>query len=437
MRQILHIDMNSYFATVEQQANPKLRGKPIAVLGSTTKRSIIVAASIEAKKFGVKTAMRIEEAMEKCPSLILVNGEPRKYSWVTKQFVHIFEDYTDKVEIFSIDECFLDVTKTVKLFENTANIQNSKFEIQNSEWFGAINIAMEIKKRIREEIGAYISCSVGVSYNKFLAKTGSDLKKPDGLVVISPNPKTQIPDNKENGIIFLTVDEALLPLPLEEYCGIGRKIRKRLSQIDINTTQQLRDFPNTLLNREFGIVTGEKLKRMAFGLDSSPVTSWRDQPPAKSFSCSRTLNKDVYKMDEIKKQILFLFEKVAKNMRDDGYLCQEVGIWLRFKDFSGAGKQARISKWSDDGLEMYEEALKILKKLKIISPVRAIGVYVGKVQKKENISKSLLAEDQQNEKILSAMDAVNNRFGADVVTRGRLVKTKLKEVVSGMGRKKF
>lgn len=402
-RQILHVDMNSYFATVEQQANPKLRGKPVAVMGSTAKRTIIVAASIEAKKFGVMTATKIEDAMQLCPQLILVNGEPRKYSWVTKKFIEIFEDYTDKVEIFSIDEAFLDVTKTANIYG------------------GAENIAFEIKGRIREEIGSYVSCSIGIAKNKFLAKTGSNLEKPDGLTIITD----------------ANVDEILLGLPLSEFCGIGRRIFARLGSLGIETTQQLRDYSNVLLNKEFGIASGEKLKRMAWGLDNSPVISWHDKADAKSYGHSRTLNKNVTNREEIRKHILLLSEKVAARMRKDGCMGREVGLWLRFGDFTGTGQSHRIGRWTHDGVEIYDAAIKILESLALKEPVRAIGVNVTRIQRTSNISVSLLPEDAVNDKILSAMDAVNNRFGETVVTRARLAGTKIKEVVSGMGRDKF
>ncbi len=402
-RLILHIDMNSYFATVEQQANPKLRGKPIAVMGSTAKRSIIVAASIEAKRYGVKTATRIDEALRLCPELVLVNGEPRKYSWVTKKFIDIFEGYTDKVEIFSIDEAFLDVTKTANIYG------------------GAEQIALSIKQRIRDEIGSYISCSVGIAKNKFLAKTGSDLKKPDGLTIITD----------EN------VDDILLSLPLCEFCGIGKRILARLGALGIGTTQQLRDYPNVLLNREFGIASGEKLKRMAYGMDSSPVISRHDRADAKSYGHSRTLNKNVTDRNEIRKHMLLLSEKVATRMRKDGCMAKEVGLWIRFGDFTGVGQRHRIGKWTHDGVEVYDAAVKILELLDLRAPVRAIGVYAAQIQRDSHTTASLLPEDTINDKILAAMDAVNNRFGETVVTRARLAGVKIKEVVSGMGRDKF
>jgi hypothetical protein len=145
----------------------------------------------------------------------------------------------------------------------------------------------------------------------------------------------------------------------------------------------------------------------------------------------------VVRQDEIKKQILFLLEKVTKKMRDESYWGREVGVWLRFADFSGTGKTSRIGHWSCDSLEIYPVCLKILANLSVREPVRAIGVYIGQTQLAKNISKSFLPEDAVNEKILSAMDKANNRFGDDVVTRASLAGTKLKEVVSGMGRKKF
>jgi len=403
VRQILHIDMNSYFATVEQQANPKLRGKPVAVLGSKAKRSIIVAASVEAKRSGVKTGTRIEEAPKLCPDIVFVHGEPRKYSYVTKKFIEIFENYTDKVEIFSIDEAFLDVTKTSKLYG------------------GAENIAKTIKQRIKDEIGQYITCSVGISYNKFLAKTGSDLMKPDGLVIITP----------EN------VDEVLLALPLSEFCGIGRQIHQHLGALGVHTTEDLRKITNIALNREFGIATGEKLKRMAHGMDSAPVVSWHDRADAKSYSHSRTMNMDIVNRDEIRRHILLLSEKVATHMRKDGMMAGEVGLWLRFRDFTGTGKSMKISHWTHDGLEIAESAERIMEKLDIRLAVRAIGVYAGRVQRATNVPTSLIPSDIVNDKILAAMDAVNNRYGESVVTRARLTGVKIKEIVSGMGRDKF
>lgn len=395
--------MNSYFATVEQQANPLLLGKPVAVLGSHAKRTIIVAASVEAKRFGVKTGTRIEDAPKLCPNIVFVHGEPRKYSWVTKMFIEIFEKYTDKVEIFSIDEAFLDVTKTAQIFG------------------GAEAIARKIKADIKREIGEYITCSVGIASNKFLAKTASDLVKPDGLVVVTPQNQ----------------DEILLNIPLADFCGIGRRITQRLGALGIYTTLDLRKAPNLVLNKEFGIATGQKLKRMSYGLDSSPVISWHDRADAKSYSHSRTLNKDVTSPKEIERHVLLLSEKVGEHMRKDGMLAIEVSLWLRFKDFSGIGKSLRLARWTHDGLEIALSANRLLKEISICQPVRAIGVCVGGVQKENNVTSSWLPEEKINERALRAIDFVNRKCGEGTVTRARLAGVKMKEIVSGMGRDKF
>ncbi len=402
-RLILHIDMNSYFATVEQQANSRLRGRPVAVLGSKAKRTIIVASSIEAKRLGIKTGYALHEAIKICPNLVIVHGEPRKYADVTRRFIDIFESYTDKVEIFSIDEAFLDITSTAQIYG------------------GAISVAKEIKSRIRNEIGSWISCSIGLGPNKFLAKTGSDLEKPDGLIIIDKTNKDQI----------------LLHLPLEDYCGIGRAIFRRLEGLGVTETKALRTIPIAKLKQEFGVICAWKLKQMVNGLDPSPVIPWREQKAAKSFSCSRTLNKDVTNKKEMRTQILFLFEKVAKKLRDDGYWAKEVGLWLRFKDFSGYGKSMKIGYWSCDGLDFYNYTMKIFDQVQIRQPVRAIGVFVGSVQLNKNVPLSFLADDANKEKILKVCDEINNRFGDGTVTRGKIINSRLKEIVSGMGRKKF
>lgn len=454
LRTILHIDMNSYFATVEQQANPYLRGKPVGVKGSAAKRTIVAAASIEAKKYGVKTGMRAHEALELCPDLILVVGEPRKYSSVTKKFIEIFERYTDRVEIFSIDEAFLDVTNTAHLYVSKFQITNPKYQIKskilNSKYkildteTGAIEIAKRIKADIRREIGEWLTCSVGAAPNKFLAKLGSDLEKPDGLVVITEQNKDQI----------------LVNCKLTDFCGIASRIEARLNRMGIYSVKDLREADDLALKKEFGTY-GIKIKRMSLGLDNSEVLDWHEQADAKSFGHSRTLNKDVTNISEIKGQLYLLSEKVAKRMRDEEYFGKEVGVWIRFKDFSGVSKRHRIGYWVNDGYEIFKAACEILESLLFErsrelphydyknksnrnfstssknsrKPIRAMGVYVTRISK--NVPRYLFEEDKKKERIVQIMDDVNNRFGEDTLFKGTLLNFPFKKIVSGMGRKKF
>ncbi|MBI4099604.1 DNA polymerase IV [Candidatus Microgenomates bacterium] len=351
---VMHVDMNSYFATVEQQANPRLRGKPLAVSGRPHINSVIAAASIEAKKFGVKSGMGTWEAKKICPQLIFIPGDPAKYLAITGKLLKIFKTYSPTVEIFSIDEVFLELSDNL------------------------VPIALEIKRRIREEVGDHITCSIGIAPNKFLAKLASEKKKPDGLTIVT----------KEN------LDEILLSSKLDDFCGIGRQTLKRLVGMGIYTVAQLRQIPVDFI--------GEKLHNMAYGIDDSVVVG--EQPEAKSFSHSLTLPKESSDRDYIEAVLLYLSEKVARRMRADNFTGRIVHC---------NGVQKALLHYIDTGLEIFSVGKKLLPD----SPIRALYVGVGNLQKKAATTQSLLPEVQREEKIIAALDLANNRFGENSVFR--------------------
>ena len=220
-RLIMHIDMNAFFAAVEQQSNPALRGRPLAVVGSQ-QRTIILTASYEARAFGVKTGMTLLEARQKCPQLQLVAANNRLYTHVSAQIIQIFQDYTPLVEVFSIDEAFLDVSGSLKIFGSVERI------------------AYLIKSRIKARLG--LTCSVGVAPNKLLAKLASDMQKPDGLTFIRAD----------------QVSATLEELPIGELCGIGRSTETKLNALGIYTCGQLGRFSAATLKGRFGVI-GERL----------------------------------------------------------------------------------------------------------------------------------------------------------------------------------
>lgn len=373
-RVIMHIDMNSFFATVEQQANPLLRGKPIAVSGRPHINSVVAAASIEAKKFGVKSGMGTWEAKKICPNLIFIPGDPAKYVATTGKLLKIFKSYSPTVEVFSIDEVFLELPEGSTL-DRVAPCQ----------------IALEVKRRIREEIGEHVACSIGIAANKFLAKLASEKKKPDGLTVVT----------KDN------LDEILLSSKLDDFCGIGRKILKHLNGMGVYTVSSLRAIPEEFLIAAFG-VKGKELKNMAWGVDNSVVVPDYTQPETKSFSHSLTLPQETDNREYIESVLLYLAEKVARRMRADNFCGRVVHC---------NGVQRALTHHIDDGLEIFQ----ISKHLLPDSPVRAIYVGVGQLQKKNSGTLSLLPERQREEKIISALDQTNNHFGENTVFRAAVL----------------
>lgn len=232
-RQILHIDQNAFFASVEQQANPALRGKAIAVVGGEG-RTVITTSSYEARAKGVKTGMAIWEAKRACPELIIVVGDNKKYQHTCTKINEIFRDYTPEVEPFSIDESWLDVTHSLSIFGS------------------AVTIAYQIKARILHSFG--LRCSIGIAPNKLLAKLASDQMKPDGLTIIEPDGVSRI----------------LERMPVGELCGVGKKTAKALNMLSIYTCGELGRCEVDRLTRKFGIV-GKRLKEMGQGIDNSPV----------------------------------------------------------------------------------------------------------------------------------------------------------------------
>ncbi|MEI6305211.1 MAG: DNA polymerase IV [Deltaproteobacteria bacterium] len=380
-RIVMHIDMNAFFASVEQQANPELQGKPIAVVGGSG-RTVITTSSYEARAFGVKTGMAKWEALRCCPQLIIVVGDNRKYTYTSSRIVEMMKDYTPEVEVFSIDEAWLDVTHSLSIYGT------------------AERIAYLLKARIKESFG--ITCSIGT--NKLLAKLASDMQKPDGLTTI----KTE------------NVSKILETLPIKELCGIGKKMERHLNMMSIHTCGELGRCDEARLTSKFGII-GTRLKQMGQGIDDSPVTPADKDDEVKSVGHSMTLRQDIEKREDILKFLLQLSEMVGRRARRYGVSGKTVTLYVRFADFySSFGKQNTLKSYINLSDDIYKAAVAILDTTELPQPIRLLGVKLSNL-KYEAEQLSLFQEVQKKSDAIKAMDAVNDRFGEYKVTFGSLL----------------
>jgi DNA polymerase-4 len=387
MKTIMHVDMNAFFAAVEQQSNPALRGRPIAVTGSE-KRSIVLTASYEARAFGVKTGMTRFEALDRCPQLTLVPTNNRLYTHVSTEIMALFEDYTPLVETFSIDEAFLDIGGSLKLFG------------------GAERIAYLIKSRIKARFG--LTCSIGIAPNKLLAKLASGQNKPDGLTIFRPE--------EINGL--------LEKMPIQELCGIGRRLGQQLQGIGIFTCGQLSRFPLTVLRKKYGVV-GDKLHAMACGIDLSPVVRAEKSAPIKSVGHSRTLRDDLEDRQAICAFLLQLSEMVGRRARCYRVSGRVVTLTLRYADFTTFSRQQAQADYLDDSEEIYRASVQILDRLAIDQPVRLLGVRLSSLRFK-TAQLPLFPQERRQYLLTEARDCANDRYGEFTVMFGSLLEQKCK-----------
>ncbi len=395
-RFILHIDMNSYFATVEQMDRPELRGKPIAVGGSPGTRSIVVAASKEAKKYGVGVGMTHIEARQLCPHIQFVDGNSGRYAELTQHFFDLCKRYTDRIDVYSIDEVFMDLTGWV------------------ADWSGALRVAKQMKRHLAEDINSFLTCSVGVAPNRALAKMASDMQKPDGLVMITEEDVPAVMEWVEISDIF----------------GIGPRLKVKLADMGIATLQQLGRYPVSALQQFFGPNIGVYLSQLGRGIDHTEVPSIYEYTPTKSMGHTYTLPKDTLNRDEIYDVLLRLAEKVGRRLRRDGYRGRHVWTYLRWADFSGRAEGLTLQRYIDDGFQLYQLAREMMEGWELEQPVRLVGVG-SSLLLKDGKQLSMLPEDRRQERLVAAQDLINNRFGERTIKRGRVLQGGLRNKIGG------
>ena len=379
-RHVLHCDMNCFYASVEMQRHPKLRNKPVAVCGSQEERhGIVLTANYIAKPYGVKTGMAIWQAKERCPNLVVVPPDMDEYIRISKMAREIYEDYTDQVEPFGLDESWLDVTASVGLFGSP------------------MTIAQEISNRIKFELG--ITASIGVSDNKITAKLGSDYKKPDAI--------TRIDQANYKDVVY--------PLPVEDLLYVGPATSRKLRAIGINTIGRLAECPIELLVHRLGKM-GAVLHTFANGLDTSPVQRSDHIPAIKSVGNSATTPRDLTDEEDVKLMLLLLAESVCCRMRELVSRCTVVEIYVRDTELRSFTRQKKLCMPSCSSQELAEAAFSLFQSnYSWSNPVRSIGLRgSGLVEAHGVMQLSLYREDQRRDKwerIDRVVDHLRERYG--------------------------
>ena len=386
-RKIIHIDMDAFYASVEQHDNPSLQGLPVIVGGDPEKRGVVAAASYEARVYGVHSAMPSSQARRLCPQGTFLPVRMHRYREVSGQIFRILREFTPLVEPLSLDESFLDVGGSEKLFGP------------------ALGIAREVKRRIRETTG--LTASAGIAPNKFLAKIASDYRKPDGLVEIKPE----------------EVQDFLRELPISKLWGVGKATEEVLKGMGILKVGQLALFPAEKIERTLGKF-GWELMALARGEDDRPVSPDSD---AKSVSQEETFTPDLETPDQMKRVLLDQAEQVGWELRKQKLKGATITVKVRYPDFTLVTRSLTLPSPTDQGIEIYQTALKLLDRTEALQKrARLLGVGISNLLHQDDPEQYLLFDSrrEKTERSVQAMDRIWEKFGPQAIKRASLLERK-------------
>ena len=385
VRTILHVDLDAFFAAVEQRDRPELRGRPVIVGGGgPNDRGVVSTASYEARAFGVYSAMPLRTAGALCPHGIFLPVDGAKYQAVSREVMAVLRQYTPLVEPISIDEAFLDVTGSQALFGDGAAI------------------GRRIKDGVREAVG--LTISAGVATTKLVAKIASDLQKPDGLVVVEPGTEAAF----------------LAPLDIRRLWGIGEKTATVLREDGVRTIGDLAALPDDLLARRFGKVGG-MLGSRARGVDPDPVSA-RD--PAKSIGHEHTFDVDTSDPEQIERTLLAMSEGVAGRLRDSGVKASTITVKIRDSSFRTITRQRTLPDATDLMEPIFRTAIELARPEVRGLRIRLLGVTASGLGEREQLS-LFGVDDPRRRRVVEAADALRHRYGERAITRARLVGSRL------------
>jgi DNA polymerase IV len=381
---ILHVDMDAFYASVEQLDNPQLKGRCV-IVGGTGGRGVVSAASYEARAFGVRSAMPIFQARQRCPQGVFIHPRMDRYREVSDEVMAVLQEFSPLVEQVSIDEAFMDLGGTERLHGPPANL------------------ARTLKKRI---LGAvHLTCSVGVAPNRFLAKIASDFKKPDGLTVVHPDQAADFIDR----------------LPIGKVPGVGPKTQPKVAEFGIRFLGDVRKFPEPTLASIFGSY-GRRLLELSRGIDPTPVTP---DAPAKSVSSECTLEKDTCEPAALNRCLLEQAEEVAAGLRSEGVKARTVVLKIKHADFRLCTRRTTFAPPTQSSKELYRQARRLLDEYRLTQKIRLIGLgATGFVPANAPQQQELFAGEERSrdgwEKVDRTVETIKSKFGDKVIQRATL-----------------
>lgn len=374
---ILHCDANNFFASVEQIFRPELKGKPVAVTGDAKKRNgIVLAKSEEAKRCGVKTGDTIWQAKQKCPNIVCLPSHMHLYEEYSTKLFEIYCDYSDQVEAFSIDECFLDVTKTAKFFGTGEQVANL------------------IRERVKKEIG--ITISVGVSFCRLFAKLGSDMKKPDAV--------TCIPEYKYKKMIY--------PLPIGEVVGIGKRTEQKMNKMGIYQLGDIVKTPDEVLKAHFGI-NGLNMKNKLLGFEDEPIKYIDEKIIPKSVGNGTTTLIDITDRDNICSVMRLLCEEIATRLRKKQLISNNVSVSVRTNQLEWSGKTKTFNNFTSSAKDIFNYSMTVLDSFwNYSTPIRAIRISCSNlISETSYVQNNFFENIDKKQKFDTAIDKIRSKYG--------------------------
>ena len=393
-RTIMHVDLDAFFVSVEQALNPELKGKPVVVGGRPGGRGVVAAASYEARKFGLHSAMPLKTAVKLCPQAIFLSGHYGRYQEYSHKFMAILADFTPFIEPMGLDEAYLDVTGFESLH-------------------GTIhNMAVSIRRRVNDELG--ICASIGIASSKIVAKVASEMSKPDGLIEVKVGEEKSF----------------LAPLPVGRLPGVGEKVEARLASLGIKTVGKLADAQLTMLKSHFG-VSGEALKRHANGIGSAHIESPGE---AKSISRETTFGKDTRNREFVLASLRLLSEKVAADLRSHGKQARSITLKIRFADFTTITRSSTLQLGTDHDQVLFSTGLALMDKALASEkqPVRLVGIGVSHLVEPGGQLSLLDRQAQRLARLDMTIDRIRDKYGFNAIRTGQTLL--LKDLYSESGK---